>query len=145
MFPNILEIAKVIPIYTSGDKHIVNNYCPISLLSPCSKIFEKLIFNRFFKFLDLNPNPIQVWSLSFNTTCNFIHYNNCLYRDIDKTNFTGLVTLDLTKVFDTVCHERLLSFITKQCVRISDFNHSIQHKYRARSAAGVYIRATSFF
>ena len=52
MFPNILKIAKVIPIYKSGDKQIVNNYRPISLLSPFSKIYEKLIFNRFFKFLD---------------------------------------------------------------------------------------------
>ena len=51
MFPNILKIAKVIPIYKSGDKQIVNNYRPISLLSPFSIIYEKLIFNRFFKFL----------------------------------------------------------------------------------------------
>ena len=48
MFPNSLKIAKVIPIYKSGEKQIVNNYRPISLLSPFSKIYEKLIFNRFF-------------------------------------------------------------------------------------------------
>ena len=52
MFPNILKIAKVIPIYKSGHKQIVNNYRPISLLSPFSEIYEKLIFNRFFRFLD---------------------------------------------------------------------------------------------
>ena len=52
MFPNIHKIAKVIPIYKSGEKQIVNNYRPISLFSPFSKIHEKLIFNRFFKFLD---------------------------------------------------------------------------------------------
>ena len=51
MFPNMLKIAKVIPIYKSGDKQIVNKYRPISLLSPFSKVYEKLIFNRFFKFL----------------------------------------------------------------------------------------------
>ena len=82
MFPNILKIAKVIPIYKSGDKQIINNYRPISLLSSFSKIYEKLIFNRFFKFLDkkidLNTNTIRVSSSTFNTISNFRYYNNCL-------------------------------------------------------------------
>ena len=49
MFPNILKIAKVNPIYKSGDKQIVNNYRRISLLTTFSKIYKKLIFNRFFQ------------------------------------------------------------------------------------------------
>ena len=49
-FPNILKIAKVIPIYKSGDKQIVNNYCPISLLSPFPKLYEKLILIVFLNF-----------------------------------------------------------------------------------------------
>ena len=50
MFPNILKIAKVIPIYKSKGKQIVYNYRTISLLSPFSKIYEKLVFNLFFNF-----------------------------------------------------------------------------------------------
>ena len=42
-FPKVLEIAKVIPIYKSGQKDSVNNYRLISLLSPFSKVIEKLI------------------------------------------------------------------------------------------------------
>ena len=33
-----------------GDKQILKNYRPISLLPVCGKIFEKLIFNEMFKF-----------------------------------------------------------------------------------------------
>ena len=47
MLPNILKTVKVIPIYKFGDKQIVNNYRPISLLSLFCKIYEKLIFNSF--------------------------------------------------------------------------------------------------
>ena len=38
LFPSILKIAKVIPIFKSGEKQTVNNYRPISLLSPFSKV-----------------------------------------------------------------------------------------------------------
>ena len=35
-----------------NSKQIVNNYRPVSLLSICSKIFEKLIFDSIYDFID---------------------------------------------------------------------------------------------
>ena len=59
IFPASLKIAKIVPIYKSGDKSDVSNYRPISILSPISKILEKLIHvrsNNFFnKLLVLLP------------------------------------------------------------------------------------------
>ena len=40
-YPDNLKIAKVIPIFKKGDQTSVNNYRPISILSPINKIFEK--------------------------------------------------------------------------------------------------------
>ena len=39
-FPNQWKKANVIPVYKKGDKQIINNYWPVSLLPICSKIFE---------------------------------------------------------------------------------------------------------
>ena len=50
IFPSILKYAKVIPLYKTGPKHLVNNYRPISLLSPIAKVFEKLLYVRLEKF-----------------------------------------------------------------------------------------------
>ncbi len=40
-FPDKLKIAKVIPVFKSGDKGDVNKYRPISVLPSLSKILEK--------------------------------------------------------------------------------------------------------
>ena len=60
IFPNFYKIAKILPIFKSGDKFDPNNYRPISLLPVFSKIFEKLIYNRMLDFILkynlINPN-----------------------------------------------------------------------------------------
>jgi len=45
------EIAKVVPIFKSGEHDKVENYRPISILPLLSKVFEKLIYVRLIKFL----------------------------------------------------------------------------------------------
>ena len=46
--------VNIVPIHKKNDKQIVSNYQPVSLLPICSKIFEKIIFNEFFKFFEDN-------------------------------------------------------------------------------------------
>ena len=46
VYPNNLKIAKVIPIFKKGDVTSVNNYKPISILSPINKIFEKNLYKN---------------------------------------------------------------------------------------------------
>ena len=43
VFPQIFKAAKVVPIHKSGSKHLVRNYCSISLPPSTSKVLEKLI------------------------------------------------------------------------------------------------------
>ena len=45
IFPNKLKIAKVFPVFKKGDKDLLNNYRPISMLPSIAKIFETVIYN----------------------------------------------------------------------------------------------------
>ena len=51
-YPDVLKIAKVIPIYKKGDHTDVNNYRPISILTHLNKIFETIISNQMKSFLN---------------------------------------------------------------------------------------------
>ena len=45
IFPTELKLARVVPIYISGDSAIFNNHRPISILSVFSKMLKKYMKN----------------------------------------------------------------------------------------------------
>ena len=59
-FSTAWEKANVAPVHKKGNKQILSNYRPVSLLPICSKLFEKIIFDTIFQHLTgnklLNPN-----------------------------------------------------------------------------------------
>ena len=53
-FPDDMEIAKVIPLFKSGNYMKIYNYRPVSILPVLSKILERLMYNRLIKFVDFD-------------------------------------------------------------------------------------------
>ena len=52
VFPSELKLAKVVPIFKSGDSSKITNYRPISVLSFFSKVFERVMYNHITDFID---------------------------------------------------------------------------------------------
>ena len=50
--PSQLKRAKVIPLYKKGDKTLLTNHRPISILPALSKILEKLMYNRLVSYFN---------------------------------------------------------------------------------------------
>ena len=50
--PDNMKIAKIVPIFKSGNKKMLNNYRPISILPAFSKLLEKLVCNRLVNFIE---------------------------------------------------------------------------------------------
>ena len=51
VFPQLMKMADVIPLYKAKERYRVTNYRPISLLTNLSKILEKVIYKRTYSFL----------------------------------------------------------------------------------------------
>ena len=51
-YPDILKIAKVVPLHKGGYQMDLGNYRPISILSPFNKIFEIILHKRLVDFWD---------------------------------------------------------------------------------------------
>jgi len=54
VFPERFRYAIILPIHKKGDKCIMSNYRPISLLLSCSKIMETIMFNRLYQYVHTN-------------------------------------------------------------------------------------------
>jgi len=52
MYPNYLKEAQIVPLHKSGDSTICSTYRPISLLPQFNKIFEKLLHDRLYCYLE---------------------------------------------------------------------------------------------
>ena len=50
--PDDLKIARVVPIFKSGDKALFSIYRPISVLRCFSKFLERIIYNRIINYLN---------------------------------------------------------------------------------------------
>ena len=53
IFPDEMKLAKVTPIYKTGDKADCGNYRPISVISAVAKTLEKIIYNQLSVFLNV--------------------------------------------------------------------------------------------
>ena len=49
-------MAEVMPVFIKGDAKLFNNYQPISLLPSISKIFETVLCNQIYKYLEIQNN-----------------------------------------------------------------------------------------
>ena len=59
-FPNNWKKSNVVPIHKKGDKQLLQNYWPVSLLPICGKIFEIIIFNPTFEYLKKIVFSVQI-------------------------------------------------------------------------------------
>ena len=111
IFPSRLKYAVVKPLHKKGNKHELSNYRPISLLTAFSKIFEKVIYNRLYKHLEVN-NILSNGQFGFrpdhSTEQAAFTLINCILNAMNNNQTVGGIFCDLTKAFDCVNHDILL-------------------------------------
>lgn len=111
IFPDILKIAIVKPLFKSGSTSQFTNYRPISILPVLSKVLERILYNQLSYFIERN-NILYESQFGFrknrSTFMPLALIHDYITSNISRNKACVGIYLDLKKAFDTVNHEILL-------------------------------------
>ena len=107
-----IKKSKCSPSSLKNNTQLMENHHPISLLSVCGKILERLICNKMFQFftknelISLNQSGFKPGDSCINQLLCIIHD---IYQSLDDDIVTRGVFLDISKVSGKVQHMGLLN------------------------------------
>ena len=118
--PDSTKVAKVLPLFKSGDQTLLSNYRPISLLPSFSKIFERLVYNRLISYLNKN-NILHDYQFGFrsnhDTAMAVTEMVDKIAEAIDSKKISLGIFIDLSKAFDTINHNILIQKLSFYGIR----------------------------
>ena len=111
--PDMWKLANGVPIFKKGNKQLIKNYRPISLLCVCGKILQKIIFNNLYTYLHTSDRITQKQS-GFRpgdpTTIQLLYILDEINQAFDSTKSFEVRTvfLDISRAFGKVWRDGLI-------------------------------------
>ena len=112
VFPNSLKIGRLTAIHKKGSRTDVNNYRPVTILPVLSKVLEKIMHTRLYNYLTekcLLSDSQFGFRKGKSTQDAILNFLSVVYDDLDSGKIPVGICYDMSKAFDSMNHELLLS------------------------------------
>lgn len=110
VFPDMWRKSVVVPVYKSGSRTTASNYRPVSLLCTFSKLFEMVVHKTLsFRLKNVLSSNQHGFVAGRSTTTNLISFMSIASKVVCQRGQLDVVYFDLSKAFDVVDHDILVS------------------------------------
>ena len=111
IFPESFKTSKIVPLFKKGESSLLTNYRPISLLPTISKIFERIIHDQMYTYLNGN-NLLAEQQYGFrklhSTEYAAVNLIDHVAKQMESGHTPCNLYIDLSKAFDTLSLNILL-------------------------------------
>ena len=109
-FPHCLKQAEIIQAFKKEEKLDKSNYRPVSILPVISQIYERLNYDQMYKYFDQVFSKFQCGFRKGFSTQNCLLYMIEIWKEsLDQRSHYGALLTDLSKAFDCIMHDLLIS------------------------------------
>ena len=118
IYPSNFKVSKYVALYKGNklDPDDPISYRPISILNSSNKVFERLLHNQLYTYLETNEllPSFQYGHRKNLSTCHAVlDFAREIEKTIDKDEVAVAIFMDLSKAFDTVDKDLLLEKLKK--------------------------------
>lgn len=111
VFPEVLKLSRVVPIYKKGERNCPSSYRPISLTPVLSKVLESVIYYQVCDYLE-GYNILSPTQFGFRKGKSTVQAIDSLIKKVlsayENKQHAMATFCDLSKAFDCVEHHSLL-------------------------------------
>ncbi|CAB4015622.1 Hypothetical predicted protein, partial [Paramuricea clavata] len=109
-WPTAWKQGDVTPVHKKDDAVIKTNYRPITILSCIPKLFEKIKSDQLYKhFSPIFSNNMSGFLRGHSCATALIKLTGDFRKALDQKKDVGVVAIDLSKAFDSICHNLLIA------------------------------------
>ena len=110
-FPSSWKFAKVLPLHKKLSTLEMKNYRPVAILSPLSKVLEKIIYEQLYEYFTVNKilhHNLHGYRRNRSTQTALLQMYDRWVQAAVQGQVSGAVLLDLSAAFDLVSPDILL-------------------------------------
>ena len=113
IFPESFKTSKIVPLFKKGDSSLLTNYRPISLLPTISKVFERIIHDQMYTYLNSNnllaeQQHMYGFRKLHSTEYAAVNLITHVAKQMESGHTPCNLYIDLSKAFDTLSLNILL-------------------------------------
>jgi len=140
-FPQDMKKAEISPVFKKKDHLCKDNYRPINLVTVFSKLFESIIAEQISDFMSSRLNSkLGAYRKGHGCSQVLTLAVNSWKWSLDENLFVGALLMDLSKAFDSIPHDLLISkfysygFSANACKFMLSYMNNRMQRVKVRGA-----------